>query len=155
MDYRQRAVRYLSIRPRSQKEMADYLRGKGCPAEEAEAILCELQEYHYLDDLEFARMYAEAGFEKGRGKQRILRELAAKGISREMAEEAMELLEDIPDEHQVALQIAREILRGVDLESMDRKEKEKIKARVARRLASRGFETGIIYRVIRESEEEQ
>ncbi len=148
MDARDRALRYLNARMCSCEQMRSYLLRKGHEEEEIEPVIAELLEYHYLDDLRYAEVMIRSGFDKGRGIRRIRSDLRAKGVSPEIIAEAEEAMEETPDEYAMAEEIARSILSGIDSSEMDYREKEKLKARIARRLAGRGFSTEIIYRVI-------
>ncbi len=84
------SLRYISYRPRSEKEVYDYLIGKQKRVKNLDdatiaKIMARLVEYKFIDDRQFARFWIEhrkKGF-------RILRfELQQKGISKEIIEEA-------------------------------------------------------------------
>ena len=100
-----RALEYCLARPRSIKEMRDYLWRKtrptkkrspktgeiierpGVKAEIAERVLARLIEKKYLDDEKFARFWLEHRFlQKGTSVRRLKLELAQKGIDRETIE---------------------------------------------------------------------
>jgi len=147
MDPMERAVRYLNARMSTCHQMKMYLRRKGYEDEEIEPVIEELVNYGYLDDLKYSRLFMEAGFEKGRGMDRIRRELIQKGVDRDIIKEAEEDVEK-PDEFTVAMEIARGIIENRDVDDLEREEKEKLKAKVARRLAGRGYTSDVIYRVI-------
>ena len=148
------AAVYLSRQMRTRKQTEDYLSRKGYSRDEIREACDMLESYHYLDDLEYARLYFETAGRKEKGRARILKELAAKGVSRGTAEEA-ERLTETPDEFETALALAERIFADQDLSGMDWKEKEKIRARAARRLASRGFASDVIFRAIRKAESEK
>ena len=148
----EQAALYLGRQMRTRKQTEDYLRKKGFAADEIDEACDLLEEYRYLDDLEFARMYFESGYRKSKGRRRIRQELSAKGVSRGRIDEA-ETLVPQPDEEETALEIARQVLEGSGFSGAeDRKDKDRIRARAARRLASRGFQTDVIYRAIRRAE---
>ena len=153
MDALEKATAYLSRKPHTQQEVTDYLLRKEYSPDETADAVARLKEYGYIDDLAYAKLYFEYGFEKARGKDRIARELAGKGVSRDVIEQAFEQLEDIPDEEETAFQLALQIVReaGADPEEMTYEEKQKLQARSVRRLASRGFSGGVCYRAARES----
>lgn len=108
----------------------------------------ELEEYHYIDDLNYSTMYFQYGFEKGRGIGRIKRELAEKGVDHQIIEAAYQELEDVPDQYQAARDIAAGMIRGTDIDAMDYDEKRKFQAKIGRRLMTRGFSSDVVYRVI-------
>ena len=76
MDVREKAVSYLNSRPRTRQELIRHLKDKGFSENEILETVDELEQYHYIDDLAYSRMYFEYGFQKGRGRMRIRRELA-------------------------------------------------------------------------------
>ena len=153
MDAREKATAYLSRKPHTQQEVTDYLLRKEYSPEETAAAVARLKEYGYIDDLAYAKMYFEYGFEKARGKDRIARELAGKGVSRDVIEQAYDELEEVPDEEETAFSLAQQIVReaGADPADMTHEEKQKLQAKIVRRLASRGFSGGVCYRAARES----
>ena len=146
-----KAVSYLNIKPRTRAQVEKYLKDKGYEHSEIEEAVTSLQDYNYIDDLNFARMYFELGFEKGRGTARISRELAEKGVPRDVINRAYQELESVPDQYEMALDIGRNIvessLQGRDISELDYEAVHKLQAKIARRLASRGFEGDIVYRV--------
>ena len=153
MDALEKATAYLSRKPHTEKEVAGYLIGKGYDAEETASAVARLKEYGYLDDAAYSKLYFEYGFEKGRGRDRIARELAGKGVPRDIIDQAYEELEEKPDEEEVAMELAAQILRetGMDPADMSYEEKQKLQARIVRRLASRGFSGSVCYRAARET----
>ena len=153
MDALDKATAYLNLKPHTAKEVTDYLLRKGYEAEEVQAAVGQLTDYGYIDDPAYARMYFEYGFEKGRGKGRIARELAGKGIPRDIIDQAYDELEQKPDEHDMALAVAKQIIgeSGAEISEMSYEEKQKLQAKIARRLASRGFDGGMCYSVARET----
>ena len=148
MDAKSRALRYLNDRMCSAHQMKDYLRRKGYEDEEIDPVIEELKEYHYIDDFKYASAFIEASLEKGRGMGRIRRELRVRGVDTETIAFAEGALENIPDEKEVAMELGKSLVDNIDMESLDRKEKEVLKGKIARRLASRGFSTDTVYSVI-------
>ena len=143
-DVRTAAVRYLGMRPRTKQQVIKYLRQKGFPEEG----MAELEEYKYIDDFSYSVMYFRYGFEKGRGVMRIRRELSEKGVGSDVIDMAYEELEEVPDQYETARKIAMEMIRDMDMEEMEYDEKRRIKARIGRRLAGRGFPSDVIYKVL-------
>ena len=153
MDALEKATSYLNRKPHTEKEVMDYLLRKGYEQEESAEAVRRLREYGYLDDFAYAKLYFEYGLEKGRGKERIVRELAGKGVARDLIDQAFYDLEDTPDEGEMARQIAAQILAeaGKDLGALSYEEKQKLQARIARRLASRGFSGSICWSTARDA----
>ena len=153
MDALEKATSYLNRKSHTEKEVKDYLLRKGYEEDESAEAVRRLKEYGYLNDLAYAKLYFEYGLEKGRGKDRIVRELAGKGVSKDTIEQAYDDLEDIPNEDEMARQIAAQILSEVGKEpnEMTYEEKQKLQARIARRLASRGFSGSICWSTARDA----
>lgn len=151
MNALERAVSYLNVKPRTRMQVIRYLQGKGYGDGDISEAVAELEQYNYIDDRNFARLYFELGFEKGRGEARIRRELAEKGVPRDIIDEAFEELEDIPDPYETALEIGRNVVgTRVGDDELSYEEKQKLQAKIARKLANRGFSGEIAYRAARE-----
>ncbi len=120
-----RALEHCLARPRSVKEIRDYLWRKtrpakkrspktgeiierpGVKAEITERVLARLIEKKYLDDEKFARFWLEYRFlQKGTSVRRLKLELAQKGIEREVIDRL--IAENIrSDEEELAKIIAK------------------------------------------------
>lgn len=78
---KQKVLRFLSIRPRSKKEVRDYLRRKDYPEEIADKVVARFEELKMLDDLSFARMVCRDSLAKKPMGERLLRQvLHKKGV---------------------------------------------------------------------------
>lgn len=91
-----RALRFLSFRPRSEKEIFDYLkRPRGRKKESAtheviEKIMTKLKGQKFIDDEEFVRWWIERRTgSKPKGMRIIKLELQQKGIERETIEKIL------------------------------------------------------------------
>lgn len=79
------ALRYLQYRPRSTKEIRDYLTKKKAPVAQIDTIIAKLQEQKFLNDKEFAQMWVRTRAAlKPTGKHLLKVELIKKGISTEI-----------------------------------------------------------------------
>lgn len=75
------ALRYLGIRPRSRLEVATFLSRKAYIEDVVESTLTRLEDYNYLDDEAFARMWvADRERFRPRGERALRYELRQKGI---------------------------------------------------------------------------
>jgi SOS response regulatory protein OraA/RecX len=92
------AVKYLTGRARSRKEVETKLRLYGYPDETVKMALYKLEKTGVLNDSEFARHWTQARCEKGLGKKNIARDLRQKGITLETAEAA---LKDVDEAQQL------------------------------------------------------
>lgn len=86
---------FLSRRPYGKKELIRKLCEKGHERETAEKACERLEELELLNDEEYARILSEELFErKGYGKKRINQELIYRGIDREIAQNAVDALDN-------------------------------------------------------------
>ena len=146
MGVREKAVSYLNIKPRTKQQVIKYLRDKGFGEDEIHETVKELEEYHYIDDARYCRLYC---FEKGRGTDRIKRELAEKGVAHDVIEIVYEELDNVPDQFEAAMRIGRQVVSGIDVHELDYHERRKIQARIGRRIVSRGYSQDIAYKVMK------
>ncbi len=83
-------LRLLGRRELSVVQIRERLRDRQHPAEEIDAAIAHLLETRALDDDRVARAFARtAATVKGRGRLRVMRELHAMGIAKEVASEAL------------------------------------------------------------------
>ena len=149
---RERALKKLSTRERTEKEILDFLCGEGCTSVESKEIVAEFKEWGYLDDERYCRRYFEYGRSKGKAAARIIRELVQKGIS---ADKARDVLSDMNEESDggkweddkcAALSVGMKM--AVNQADSGKPSDEKFLARVGRRLAGLGYDSGTCYYVI-------
>lgn len=110
---REKCLRLLSRRARSEAELRDRLREAGCAEPVAEQVLAGLKEAGLIDDEEFARAWvASRKARGGSGRRKLSWELLRKGVSRELIERV--LAEEIDDEteRRQAAALAQRRLRG-------------------------------------------
>src|ERR671934_1732950 len=101
------ALRFLSYRPRSEREVELRLRKKGHTPEQIAIVLERLRKHGYLDDMEFARFWVGNRMSFSPRGPRLLRsELRQKGVSQEVADA---VLEEQSEAQAEAVQQAEEI----------------------------------------------
>jgi regulatory protein len=84
------AAAFLAARPRSIGETTRRLRHLGYPAGLVEDVVTRLVEVGYLDDDWFARTWVESRDRaRPRGESALRRELAQKGVARQVVDEVM------------------------------------------------------------------
>ncbi|WP_231681954.1 regulatory protein RecX [Phosphitispora fastidiosa] len=84
------ALNYISYRPRSAWEVRKKLFEKGYESEIVSEVIGFLEEYRFIDDLEFSRMWLRSRTrDKPSGRRKISHELFQKGISRDIIEECL------------------------------------------------------------------
>lgn len=92
----ERAVRFLSYRPRSQVEVERHLQRKDVAEDVIGDVIVRLQRDKYLDDEEFARFWLENRERfRPRGRRALRYELRQKGVSDEII---TRLLDEVDDE---------------------------------------------------------
>ena len=144
---RQSALRKLAARERTEKEILDFLREAGCSDEEASEITSEFKSWGYIDDEKYCRRYYEYARSKGRASVRIARELMQKGISTEMCRQVLEdCREEGPGDRQSALEVGMKMAQ--DQRELGKPVDQKFLARVGRRLAGLGYDSGTCYYVM-------
>jgi regulatory protein len=110
------AVKLLAAKPRSIEELRERLLEKQWTNEATvEAVIAKLREYGYLNDERFAFGYASYRVrQKPIGRQRLARDLQMKKVSRETADEALDLVfEETPEDELIDRAIEKRTrLRG-------------------------------------------
>lgn len=101
---KEKALRLLSGRPMSRKELVDKLTArprdkekKPIPEELAEEAADRLEELGYLNDAEYARTVARHYAAKGYGERKLRDELWKRGVPREYWDQALEEVQDPTD----------------------------------------------------------
>jgi regulatory protein len=133
------AVRSLSQREHSQRELERKLRSKGHAPELVARVLEYLLEHDLQSDARFVEVYIRSRIHKGYGPLKIRQELTSRGIS----EQELEAELTAPGEfwiEQARSALARKFRQPVaDREDWNRR---------GRFLARRGFPSDLIYRVL-------
>ena len=141
MELIDKVYRFVSYRPRSEKEIRDYLHGKHASERDFEKITNQLRKQKLLDDSAFVKWWLEqrATF-RPKGKRALRAELKQKGISDELIEEA--LSEDVDDLAQAKKAIQKKLKIYDRLPYLERK------AKLSAFLARNGFSWEIIKQVV-------
>jgi len=139
---RERAIRLIQYRDRSVEEVRRRLAGEDFPPDVIDEVMEFLARTELVDDKKFSRDWVEARTAaKPMGKARLARELFARGIDREVVEEATGAIDD-GTEYELAMALARKKSAAADLS--DRANRD----RLASFLARRGFDWDTIRRVL-------
>lgn len=85
-----RALEWVMSRPRSKRELRDYLFRKKVEPEQIEALTEEFTARNYMSEQGFAQWLIEMRRRQGKSERAIRSELSSKGIPREVADEALE-----------------------------------------------------------------
>lgn len=130
----QRALDYLSRRPRSQQEMVRYLRDKEVSESQRARIVARLERAGLLDDAAFARYWIEnRDAFRPKGPQALRFELRQKGLEDKTINEA--LAESELDPVEGAMRVARSYLPRL----RQIEERQQFHNKLASHLARRGF----------------
>lgn len=136
-----RALRYLNIRIRSSKEIADYLKRKGYLDNVVEEVISKLKNLKFLDDAQFSQLWIEERQKiKNKSRYFLTYELMKKGINEDLIKEK---LEDAKEDVEVAKEFIERKKRIFS--SLDEKE---FKEKMIRLLSSRGFSWEIIRKAL-------
>lgn len=138
-ELRERAVRLLGYRERSEADLRTRLLDDGYPTDLVDALVTEFADLGLVDDERFAGMLARSLIQlRGLGRDRARRELSRHGLTDEIVDAALDTVAPSPGEADRALEVAKRSLRSSDNPD-----------RLAARLARRGFSPSIAFRVAR------
>lgn len=131
-----RAVRFLSYRPRSRAEVERYLRSKKIVEETVADVIARLEQANYLDDEVFARFWIENREQFRPRSQRALRyELRQKGVSNQII---ARLLDELDDETAAWHAVEGRLSRWASLS------RDELRQKVTGYLSRRGFDYSTI-----------
>lgn len=135
----EKAMNYLSRGYKTERQMRDYLTRRGYDSETIEYVVVKLKNYRYLDDREYARIYAEQNAAT-KGSRRIKTELISKGISVSLAEQSSE--EDAETAMKNATRLAEKYMKSkpCDLKTLQK---------LQRYLLSRGYGYDTVNSIVR------
>lgn len=147
-DARQRcrhaAWRLLSLRPRAEKELERSLRQRGHAAEVVREVVAHLVERGFLNDLAYARQFAEERVRRRQGTRLAEQELRARGVEREAVEDAIASVTDRERDRATI----RELLARWDRRKNPTDSRKRVAAAAAW-LMRRGFESDLVWEAIR------
>jgi regulatory protein len=128
----ERALNYLSYRPRSRAEVVAYLRKRSVEDSQIESIVGRLEAAGLLDDHAFAQFWVENRSQfRPRGSRALRYELRSKGVDQEVVETALATVDSEEGAYRAAQKKAQQ-LRSLDQATFQRK--------LVEYLARRGFE---------------
>jgi len=140
---RELALRYLSIRMRSEFELTSYLRKKECDSQLITRVVHYCHERGYLNDTEYAEMLTRDMVNINRyGTQKIYSVLRKRGIASEIVTQALNGQVDQSEQLVLANKLAMKKLKTIADQS-------KAKEKIYRYLKQRGFNYSIIVEVVK------
>ncbi len=145
------ALTYLSYKPRTEKEVRDYLTKKKFRAVKIDESIEKLKNYHYVDDQAYLKLYMESNAAGNRfGARRIKSDLSRRGLSGALLESIDSLL--TPEDEAVFCQVHLEKLLRRTEDEPYRKRLSKISAALTRRGFSREAWQGLADRIPKDEE---
>lgn len=136
----EKSMDYLSKRMHSKFELKDKLLKKGFSNEVVLNTILKLEEYHYVDDDMFARLFIEQN--SNLSKRMIFNKLQLKGINKDIIDK--NLIEiDSDAEIEKCEVLARKLLKSTKIENFN--DKQKFVAKLVRR----GFSYDTISKVLK------
>jgi regulatory protein len=131
-----RALDYLTYRPRSEAELRAYLTEKGCSEGVVEEVMARLARVGLIDDEGFAQYWRDnrARF-RPRGSRMLRYELGQKGVASEVIDSALEEYDEVAAVRRVAQEQARRL---------GNLPPDVARRRLFERLARRGFSYDLI-----------
>lgn len=140
-----RALNFLSYRPRSREEVRRYLRRKETPPEIIETALARLDRLDFVNDRTFAGFWIESREHfSPRGARALKNELRMKGVERDVVDE---LVKDEQDEER-ALRAGRK--KAITLVKASNIDYATFRNRLGSFLQRRGFDYQIVTKTVRE-----
>ncbi len=152
-----RALALLERRAHSRRELSDKLRQRKFPPDIVGQALAELERLHLLDDLQFAELFIREKLiyaSRPLGQRRIMQDLRRRGIDEATAKQAWSTVEqeERPEpESERAGEAARRKLASL----RDREDPRRVRARLWRHLASRGFDAESAGQAVEQAMREQ
>jgi regulatory protein len=138
-------LRRLSHAPRTRKELAKYLKDKDISDEVANVALDRFEEVGLINDQALASNYVSSQHErKGLGKNALRQQLRAKGVSDDVALEAISQISD-DQEFQAAFALACKKIR-----SLQRDDAKTQLRKIVGVLARKGYPSNLAFRVAKE-----
>ncbi|MFI5241226.1 MAG: RecX family transcriptional regulator [Microgenomates group bacterium] len=144
-----KSINFLSYRPRSEKELKDYLirsiskseKIKWSEAKESttpDSVVQKLKKYGYIDDEEFAKWWTDSRLRaRPRGRKFIELELKRKGISQITIDKVL------PNNSETDLKLALQVLEK-KRSKLEKLQPNELRRKVYYYLGSRGFDFDII-----------
>jgi regulatory protein len=138
------ALRLLSVRMRSRRELEIRLRRKGFRAKAVREALDDFERVGLVDDQKFARLFLESRLRlRPRSYNVLMSELRAKGLAEELIKEVVDECRLEVSEEDLARRALSRRMKSVKGASPD-----EARARAARFLAGKGFAPSLIAEVV-------
>lgn len=140
----QSALRYLRTGTRSAAELQRFLQSRGIAPTRIRTLLTEGRRRGWLDDAACAALVATSLSDRGYAARLIAQRLAAKGLGDSLIARTLARLNADVDDASRALAFVRARAGG-------RRTDDRLRARLGRALAARGFDADLISQVLVEA----
>lgn len=138
---RNRALRYLTYRDRTEHELRTYLRGKDFEPPVVDLVLDYLKRLGYVDDPRFALQWGRYRIEtKQFGRFRLQQDLRLKGLADSIIDDTLRQLYGEVDEKELAREAAQS-----KLPKWKNLDKQKQRQRLAGFLQRKGFSSETVF----------
>ena len=135
----------LAVRAKSRGELAAQLKRRGIPLDVANEVLDRLERSKLINDLDFARAWSKSRLSSKKISKRVLaQELRRKEVADDLIAIALDEISS-DDEFEAALQLGERKARSLQNYADDVRER-----RITSALARKGYNYGIISRVLKE-----
>jgi regulatory protein len=143
-------LRQLTSAPKSRLQLERKLAERDVPQDVATVVLDRFEEVQLIDDAEFARMWVRSRSQtKGLAGRALERELANKGITGDVAADALSQL-TVEDELAAARTLVERKLK-TDADYADRAVRDKHTRRLVGMLARKGYPPSVAFQVVSEA----
>ncbi|MCL2587461.1 MAG: RecX family transcriptional regulator [Firmicutes bacterium] len=135
----EKALNYVLSYPKTERQVRQWLSGKGATLEEADEVVEKLKDYGYINDEGYAKLFVEQQRSK-QGRGAILTKMYQKGLSREIIEaNTAEIDEAIQKD--LAKQVAQKWMQG-------REDSRETRRKLFGHLMRKGFEIDLVRSVV-------
>jgi len=141
-----KALRYLSYRQRSKKEIINFLTRKGYRNDQVEEVLDYLDSHQLVDDHQLAEDWINYRSRRGNGSIKLRYELQSKGIDERVIDEKLDLLLNEEKEYQSAKELLEKRLNKISVSDNGLRLWQKMEAY----LKNRGFPPALVENLVRE-----
>ena len=141
---RNKAFDIISRKPLSSYELITKLKEKGYDTIVCEKVKEELTSLGYIDDASYANLFLEYCLSKMWVKRKIEFEMINKGLSKDIIDEVLNSIDNEEQDEKIKETILLKY-KGENLSDI------KVKAKITRYFASRGFDFSVIEKAIRQA----
>ena len=141
--YYNKVLHFIDFKPRTKKEVEEYLKKLEVPLEQIGLIIKKLIKIAYIDDERYAKSYVLESIRKLKGKNYIIQSLSLKGIDKELALKYVDEYCDKETERENALKITRKLILTISKNPL-----KKQKVQINNKLMIEGYSYDIINYVL-------